>query len=540
MNIVPFIKRKAGWIVLFMLIMLKFAYYGYSYYPVRDDNIAYGAFGFNSNVFTDVFLYYKLYTVRPITGLLDTYFWMKLWGNLGIALFIITLLHFVTCVLIYKVFKANNLNIGLFALIVFALLPLGSEATYWINASTRIIVGLFFTVLSLYLLCLYLGNQNNLKRRYIILGGFSIVNLISLGFYEQLIVLSFSAAMLIIVMNWRKIANKFIVALPVLNLGLIGLWYKAFSGQGMHSSRSSLINADYIDHTAKVASSIFKIWKNTLSEFWNYGFLKGIKVIIGDSNFLFLTAAIAISVLIAIFAARECREKNTKFKLNIVKFTVGVALFILPLVPFFILKDVIFFKRNIFLSFLGLGMILESMINLASRNAVLSVGKGVVVGVITFVFLVGNVYELYYYRQVGIIDYEIAAKISKADGVDEFLRDRKELVLFNSKAKYVEAYTNRSPNCTDADWSLTGLLQAYNKIADLKYNAYPVFDKIKMPMSEERIKSSVLLGIDDARNVFPLKISKENGDKILLSKPDGVEFGEVEMLPDKLIEFRKK
>ncbi len=523
-----------------MLIMLKYAYYGYSYYPVRDDNIAYGAFGFNSNVFTDVFLHYKLYTVRPLTGLLDTYFWMKLWGNLGIALFIITLLHFVTCVLIYKVFKANNLNIGFFALIVFTLLPLGSEATYWINASTRIIVGLFFTALSLYLLCVYLGKQDNLKQRYIILGGFSIVNLISLGFYEQLIVLSFSAAMMIIVMSWKRLKNKFIAALPVLNLGIIALWYKAFSGQGMHSGRSTLINKDYIDHTAKVASSIFKIWTNTLSELWNYGFRKGIKVIVEDKNFIFLATAIALCIILAILISRECKEKNIKLKLNIFKFTMGVVLFILPLVPFFILNDVIFFKRNIFLSFLGLGLILESIINQASRNTVLNIGKGVVVGVITFVFLVGNVYELYYYRQVGIIDYEIAGKISKADGVDEFLRDRKELVLFNSKAKYVEAYTNRSPNCTDADWSLTGLLQAYNKIADLKYNAYPVSDKIKMPMSEERIKSSVLLGIDDARNVFPLKISKEYGDKIVLSKSDGGEFGEVEILPDKLIEFKKK
>jgi len=539
-NIVPFIKRKAGWIMLFMLIMLKYAYYGYSYYPVRDDNIAYGAFGFNSNVFTNVFLYYKLYTVRPLAGLLDTYFWMNLWGNLGVALFIITLIHFITCILIYKIFEANDLKIGFFAMIIFALLPLGSEATYWINASTRIIVGLFFTAFSLYLLCCYLNNHDSLKNRYIVLGGFSIVNLISLGFYEQLIVLSFSAAMLIIIKNWKKITNKFIVALPVVNLGIVGLWYKFFSTQGMHASRSTLINKDYIDHTTKVASSIFKMWSNTLSELWNYGFRKGIKVIIEDKNYLFMAAAIALSVITAVLIIRECKEKDIKLKINMAKLCTGLVLFVLPLVPFFILNDVIFFKRNIFLSFLGLGLILEAMANQVSRNFVLNIGKGIVVGLVTFVFLMGNVYELYYYRQVGIIDYEIAGKISKADGIEEFLSDRKEMILFNPKARYVEAYTNRSPNCTDADWSLTGLLQAYNGIADLKYNAYPVFDKIKISMSEDRIKSSVLLGIDDARNVYPLKISKDEADKIILTTADGGEFGEVQILNDELIEFRKK
>ena len=540
MNIVTFLKRRAGWIVLFLLIMLKYAYYGYSYYPVRDDNIAYGSFGFNSNVFTNVFLYYKLYTVRPLAGLLDTYFWMNLWENLGVALFIITLMHFVTCILIYKIFKANDLKIGFISLIVFALLPLGSEATYWINASTRIIVGLFFTALSLYMLCVYLNNHDNLKKPYIVLGGFFIVNFISLGFYEQLIVLSFSSAMIIIIKNWKKIKNKFIAILPVVNLGIIGLWYKFFSTQGMHASRSTLINNDYMNHTAKVASSIFKMWSNTLSEFWNYGFRKGIKVIIEDKNYLFMAAAIAISIITVILLIRECKEKDIRLKINGVKFCTGLALFVLPLVPFFILNDVIFFKRNIFLSFLGLGLILEAIANLVSRNFVLNIGKGIAAGLVIFVFLMGNVYELYYYRQVGIIDYEIAGKISKADGVEEFLSDRKEMILFNPKARYVEAYTNRSPNCTDADWSLTGLLQAYNGIADLKYNAYPVFDKIKTSMSEDRIKSSVLLGIDDDRNVFPLVISYEDKNKIILSTTSGAEFGDVQILNDQLIEFRKK
>ena len=61
-----------------------------------------------------------------------------------------------------------------------------------------------------------------------------------------------------------------------------------------------------------------------------------------------------------------------------------------------------------------------------------------------------------------------------------------------------------------------------------------------MSMSEDRIKSSVLLGIDDDRNVFPLKISKEDEHKIMLSTTGGKEFGEVQIINDQLIEFSKK
>ncbi len=93
------------------------------------------------------------------------------------------------------------------------------------------------------------------------------------------------------------------------------------------------------------------------------------------------------------------------------------------------------------------------------------------------------------------------------------------------------------PTVPDFDWALTGLLEANYEVGILK-RAYPVFASVKTPMSVNRIKYSVLLGIDDARNVFPLKITKETEGKIILSRFNGTEFGRIEILQENRIRFR--
>jgi hypothetical protein len=183
-----------------------------------------------------------------------------------------------------------------------------------------------------------------------------------------------------------------------------------------------------------------------------------------------------------------------------------------------------------------LGLIIEALLDLVSRNTFINIARSAVIGMMAFVFLTANVYELYYYRQIGIIDREIAVNISKVEETEVYFKGQKDLILFNAKERYVEVYTNRSPNCTSAEWALRGLLEGNNSFPRLRL-ANPVFDGVKMPMPRERVMSSVLLGIDDERNVFPLKITEEYENKIILSRYDGREFGQVEILPDSIIRF---
>lgn len=534
-RVMNFIRLKGNWLLLFMLIIVKYAYYGYSYLPVRDDNNAYGVFRLYDNYFQDVILHYKTYTVRPVVALLDPYFWTSFWDNLGAALFIITCMHFVSCILIYKILKAYNLNFGMGAAVLFALMPMGIEATYWISASTRIVVGLLFVLFSLYLLTVYFAKEyKGGKQSYYLLGAFAITHLLSMGFYEQLIALSFCATALLFVVNWKRLKQKWIVILPAVNFGFIVFWYKFFSGQGMAASRGMLIGGNYIEHAKKVVKSIYQIWETTIREFLGKSVTQGLRIIAQDGNYLFFALIVILSIGVFYYSFKEKNSGNSRVK--IIKIFLGLGLFAIPLIPFFILESVVMFKRNIFLSFIGLGLIFDAMLSFMSGRLLLNVLRSLFIAVVSFVFLTANVYELNYYRQLGQVDREITGKISEIKESSEYLKGEKNLILFNAKAVYIDSYKGRSQNCTNADWALTGALEAHNSLAKLKL-AYPVFDKYKLPLSRDIIESAVLLGIDDRRSVFPLRITGKKGNTVVLSLDNGMEFGRVEILPENRIMF---
>lgn len=533
-RVMTFIRLKANWLVLFALIIVKYAYYGYRYLPVRDDNNAYGVFRLYDNYFQDVILHYKTYTVRPVVALLDPYFWTGLWDNLGIALFIITCMHFMACVLIYKILKAYNLNFGVAAVVIFALMPLGIEATYWISASTRIVVGLLFVLLSLYLLTVYFFREETGKPGYCILGAFAVTHIISLGFYEQLIALSLCTTALLFVINWKKLKRKWVVVLPAVNFSVIVFWYKFFGSYGMAANRGMLIGSNYIEHTKKILKSIYRMWKTTIHEFFSRGITQGFRIIAEDGRYWFFALIVVLSIGVFYYSFKEKNKESSRMK--IIKVCLGLALFAIPMIPFFVLESVVMFKRNIFLSFIGLGLIFDALLSLMSGRLLLNILRSLFIAVISFLFLTANVYELNYYRQLGQVDQEITGRISGIKESSEYLKGEKNLILFNAKPVYIDSYTGRSQNCTNADWALTGALEAHNSLAKLKL-AYPVFNRYKLPLSMDIIESAVLLGIDDRRGVFPLKISKQEGSVMILSRDNGVEFGRVDLLPDNRIMF---
>lgn len=135
------IHKHTFWILLLFAMIIRYTYYGFTYFPVTDDHSMYGLF--NLLTVKDVLTSFKMYTTRPIAALLDACIISRLWNHAEIVLFFTILFHFFTCYLIYLVFEKNQLKIGVLASIVFALSPLGSEASYWIAASSRIVFGIF-------------------------------------------------------------------------------------------------------------------------------------------------------------------------------------------------------------------------------------------------------------------------------------------------------------------------------------------------------------------------------------------------------------
>ena len=123
-------------LLLFALFFIRFTYYGLKYYPQLDDYLHYSVY--TADKLTTSFL-----TTRPLASMLDVYFWSNFWGNLIVAVLILSVLYTLAIYLLMRVFR-QYFSCGWMFLLIAALLPMGFEGLYWLSASTRIIAGLFF------------------------------------------------------------------------------------------------------------------------------------------------------------------------------------------------------------------------------------------------------------------------------------------------------------------------------------------------------------------------------------------------------------
>lgn len=530
-------REKFLWPVVFLTIMIKYAYYGYSYYPLMDDNNMYGFFHLYKNIFKEVILGFGMYTTRPIAVLLDPYLWARFWGNLGFTLVIMTVLHFLICFLAYKTFEKSGLPIGMPAILIFALLPFGSEATYWLAASSRVVVGMFFMALSFYLLYLYFENEKSSKPGTLLLILFWITHLVSLGFYEQIIAMSFMVLLLIFAVKWRSLSRKWVVGLPIINFGIIATWYKVFSSTGNMADRGQIVQGGVMGilrHSYDVMHAVCVLWRTCWADFIRFSFPGGIKTIISDKSYAFLIVFIFLCILV--FRLMEKENFKSGIRNNIVKFLIGLYLFLTPYTPFFAINLLWIANRNIFLSFVGLGLMAEAGLCFIAFNKPMIMVRNILVDVMAFTFLAANVYELTYYRNVGKIDSEITMKISQMPES----KQGKDLILFNSKSAYINPTAGRIENCTGSSWGLTGALYAQRRDSLKMKNAYPVADQVFVQMQKDAVKSSSLLGIDDSRNIFTLSVGEVSGDMLKLIKSDGSEFGEADFTDDGYMVFRLK
>ena len=134
----------------FALLMIRYFWQGLAYYPQMDDYIQYHNYSvFYGSVAAAVENLGPL-RARPLAGIMDIAVWSKLWGNMHIAVIIITLMYVISGLFFKKVFEKYFRMSNMF-LVIYLLSPFFFEAVYWVSASSRIVVGLFFASLALYL-----------------------------------------------------------------------------------------------------------------------------------------------------------------------------------------------------------------------------------------------------------------------------------------------------------------------------------------------------------------------------------------------------
>ncbi len=514
------------WISVFFLIIVKYSYYSYTYYPIADDNNMYGIFRRSKDIVSDIIVKYDTYTIRPIaTSILDPYVWSKMWDCLGLALLIITVLHFLSCFFIYKIFEKSGLNMGLITIIVFTLLPCGSEATYWISASTRIVVGMFFMSLAFFCFCKFTDYSYD----YLWFLGFIIFHLISLGFYEQLIVLNIFVMLILYISHWKKINKKWIIIFPIFNYVLIIMWYKMFSDRGNVATRGELIKSEFLPHLNKVLLQTQDLFVKNIRSLYEEGIIGGFTILSANKSYDFILFMLFLSFIVFYISYNE--KFSNIYGKNIFKIFLGITLILVPLLPFAFLKIIWICNRNLFLGFIGLGLIIESILNMfLSRTKMLLTIRSALISLLTFVFLVGNIYELTFYQKVYSIDKEITYKISSL--LDT--KKDKSVILFNTQPSYVNTKFKRIENCTAADWMLVGSLKAQRENCINLVFAKSIPKDLYIDIEYNKVKSSLILGIDNNLNIFPLEIFEVNRNMAILYNTIGGNFGVLDYNPTRL------
>lgn len=521
---------------LLLAMLLRYGYYGLHYFPVLDDNNMYGIFQMMKPA--AVLAHYRMYTTRPVANLLDAYVWSRLWDHPAVVLLVMILLHFLSIVFLWKVFEKNNLKTGIIAAAFFGLLPFGTEATYWVAASSRLVVGLFFASLSFYLLMLYIEQSERLGRCPALrLAAFGLASLLSLGFYEQVIAFSFVGAMLLLTANFRRLKSscRAAILIPLFNLAAIGTYYKIFSHTGNMAARGQLLQGDYLGHTITVLRRIEELLVAGQWQMLKNGTLRGLEIIAADRAYIYLALTVLTGFIFAILAARE--SPVTGFRDNIIKFLLGASLLIVPFSPFFLLSYTWIANRNAFLSLLGVALLAEVFIHIlftARRAAIL---RGALLGVLVFAFLMANTAEVADYRSVSLTDREICREFIKTAGKAGPGWNKREILLFNARPAYVELTAEHFQNCTSSDWAIMGALQVARGKRGIGH-ILPVPDGSQFSLPEDRFRRTMYLGIDEGKRVFPLSGRWTDVNILELRKENGENFGEVKRSSGGLFYFR--
>lgn len=451
--------------ILFLAALFsKYLLYGMAYFPILDDYIPYGTYPLFHDL-DHVYFGIGILSTRPFASLLDPILWGQMWNHMSLALCLITLMHFFSAVLFEEVLKKSKLSVSPVFYLIFLLFPLGTEATYWIGASTRIVVGMLFCAAALYCLIGYIE-----KRRVYQFVLFFLFSFFSCGFYEDVLVFHVVSALLLIVFHWRRIRHKWVVCIvPALSAAFFCFYYKIASQIGAMGSRASSFSLSNMpERLGHFFSQLGEIMQAGSYQTTIKGFGEGLGILFqsGAMGILCLLCIAFTGMMLGLLIFNHQADRRGWKALLIC----GIILFFLPLTPHILVPNVWLTYRVVFVSFVGLALVLEAVFALIVRNRTAAAIQAVFLSVVMVLFGVANVNEYDTYRRVSQDDQvKLDKVIEKLD--DGVKSGEKEAVIVLSQEPVlaqVSFYKDHVKSVFDSDWALTGAIRAQSKNVAIK------------------------------------------------------------------------
>lgn len=437
-------------IAFFLALVFKMFSQGLKYFPVLDDYIQYGCYPMFP--LKQIYLETGTISTRPFASLIDPAVWGRFYPDLWVALAVICVLFFLSAKLIARVFEKLNIHITPFLYAIYLLLPLGFEGSYWISASSRICVGMFFAALSSFLII-----KISESRKGLLWIPYVISTVLSCGFYESVMVVSCVLQFFVILSITKSTKKRALYLItPVLSGAGMLIYYALAKNVGTIGSRAGALTTDGLwEKILRAGYQCYEIFLTGNIKTVFAGALDGLRLMTQNTHGLVLLGlALVISALCAVFGSKEKFYAKWTFCIP-----VGFALAVLPLAPNVLAETVWLTYRNALTSFVGIVLLFAPLFNWLFRHRW---AKFSVIFVLVLLFSLSNANELDTYKRVNENDRYLISQIAKQLDKDAQSGAKNVVVVLPEKVttKQTSFYKDHVLGVFESDWALTGAVRA--------------------------------------------------------------------------------
>ncbi|MBQ9429763.1 MAG: hypothetical protein IJU41_09545, partial [Clostridia bacterium] len=469
--------------------------------------------------------YLGLLAARPLAGILDIALWSKFWGNMWVALLLLSMIFAATAIIFYRLFE-KIFGTGKLFLLFFALLPLGMEGSYWISASSRLLPGLLFCALSASAFYSFLQSR---KARFCLL---SVgLQFLTFCFYEQVAVLSCGLNILIGILMRKEAKRRWPAALSCIGVAAVYFLSCKMSGESaLYGTRTALMlptSAYYFrNFLPELFSQFYEVFVRGGALLLKNGLWRGFSLIAHTNGFWKLAIYLVFCILSFFILVRENGKCEKKRSLQIF---CGILLAVLPTAPFFILANPYFSLRGALPSLVGIALVLDgAVVAILKKEKFVSL-FAVVCAV---VFSAVTVSELADYRANYEADQAVVTLIAETEtqGETVAILGLKESFLPSRNFEYHE----HIKGVTSSSWALTGAVRCvkedvFEKRTYIPYDLTAEFLYKPWNYAEKQIGAvDAVFAYDEDENVLlPLSVAPAGDGVYDLYDESGEFFGQI-------------
>ena len=457
-------------LTLFLLLMARACAYGVQYWPQLDDYIQYHNYLQHGN-FEQLQMTTGILGARPLAGLADYFLWGRMFSFLILGVAVISLLYALAGAMLRQQL-GRYFPVSPLFLVIFALLPLGVEGTYWMSASTRIVCGLFCAALSS---GAFLRWMDTGRWRWAL--AFAVLQVLPMGFYEQsgvfAVTLVVGLAILEVIRSRKKILRALLALWSLPAMGLYFVVTRALTVGTLYESRSEILLPTDPEWQERLLPEILEQLKEVLLQGnWDVlsrGFSRGIEAVLSGELLLWGIVTAGLCLLFGYLHAKEPNISGGGKKMlsPILALVAGVLLFVAPLTIFLVLDNPWFSFRGAVTSFTGLALVCDTVVTVFCRRLPgYKRGISAFSALLAMVFCVAGASEIGDYRAT----YEADQKVGSAV-VETLEQDfpqpwangyTQRIGILNISPSYLEEenhnYHEHIHGCTESDWAFQGLL----------------------------------------------------------------------------------